>query len=273
MNDALGDRMKQYEDAYRFKLPRKTNVVIRVDGRAFHTYTKNCKRPYDNDLMSDMDQTAMALCEQIQGAKFAYVQSDEISIWVNDCDDINTTAWFDNNLQKMASIAASIATAEFNLCRNMRKLDHLKEHDLKQMTPLECLCIINSGTLANFDARVWIIPAFTEVANYFKWRSDDCSRNSVQMLARSLYSHKELEGKKTTELKNLIKAKGSDWDALEAKYKNGRVVLKEKRPDSRIVKGEVINFERSVWVSKGVEDTSFAYFLHLTMLNTTKSYG
>jgi tRNA(His) 5'-end guanylyltransferase len=121
MKDELGDRMKEfYEDRTRFKLVRRTNTIIRVDGKAFHTYTKGLKRPFDQGLMDDMDATAEFLCQNIQGAKFAYVQSDEISILITDYDDISTHAWFDGNLQKMSSIAASLATARFNQLRMAR---------------------------------------------------------------------------------------------------------------------------------------------------------
>ena len=118
--DNLGDRMKGYEDTFRYYLPKKTNLILRIDGKAFHSYTKNCKRPFDDNLMDDMNQTAIKLCEEIQGAKLAYVQSDEISILITDYDDIKTSAWFDNNLQKIVSVSASIATAEFNKQRTIR---------------------------------------------------------------------------------------------------------------------------------------------------------
>jgi len=109
--DSLGDRMKSfYEDRFRLQLPRRTNILIRIDGKAFHTYTKGLNRPYDTDLMDDMNETTKFLCENIQGAKMGYVQSDEISILITDYDDIDTQGWFDYNLQKMCSISASLAT-------------------------------------------------------------------------------------------------------------------------------------------------------------------
>jgi tRNA(His) guanylyltransferase len=124
MKDQLGDRMKDfYEDRTRYKLARRTNTIIRIDGKAFHTYTKGLQRPFDQGLMEDMDKTTEYLCQNIQGAKFGYVQSDEISILITDYDDIDTHAWFDGNLQKMASIAASLATAKFNQLRIMRHME------------------------------------------------------------------------------------------------------------------------------------------------------
>lgn len=198
--------MKGYEDAYRIKLPRRTNVMIRVDGKAFHSYTRDCRKPFDDVLMALMNKTAISLCHEIQGAKLAYVQSDEISIWVTDYDKIETNAWFDNNLQKMASVTASIATSEFNACK--MALDKIEG--------------------ANFDSRVWIIPELAEVANYFLWRSQDCARNSLQMFARSFFSHKELEGKNTSEIHEMLHNIGENWANLNMEYKNGRIIQKNK---------------------------------------------
>src|SRR5882724_7672228 len=116
--DTLGDRMKaDYENRTRFLLPRRTYTVIRVDGKAFHTYTRNCRRPFDEDLMSAMDAAMAGLCASIEGARLGYVQSDEISIVVTDFGSTQTEAWFDGNVQKIASITASIATVHFNRAR------------------------------------------------------------------------------------------------------------------------------------------------------------
>lgn len=248
--DSLGDRMKEnYENRTRIMLPRRTNMIIRVDGRAFHTYTRNCKKPYDDDLMDDMNATAIALCEGIQGAKLAYVQSDEISILVTDYDDINTCAWFDGNLQKICSISASIATAEFNKARMLR--NYVAWQANKPSTyPTELV-------MANFDSRVFIIPETAEVANYFLWRCQDASRNSLQMLARSLYSHNELEGKNSSELHDLIHAKGDNWNNLAPKYKRGRLIMKR----------QTLSGDKTIrhdWIVTDIPDThSFEYWKNL----------
>ena len=163
MKDQLGDRMKDfYEDRTRYKLARRTNTIIRIDGKAFHAYTKGLNRPFDQGLMEDMNKTTEYLCQNIQGAKFGFVQSDEISILLTDYDDITTHAWFDGNLQKMASIAASLATAKFNqlrmtrFCRNnVDPMESLASSMMDQtMSPGE----IENFKLAMFDARVFQIP-------------------------------------------------------------------------------------------------------------------
>src|SRR5271166_2006304 len=129
--DALGDRMKRYEDITRFKLPPRTYTLLRVDGRAFHTWTRGLAKPYDQLLMKIMDKTAIALCEEIAGAQFAFVQSDEISILAVDFLEIGTQAWFDGLVQKWCSVAAAIATATFNaevVAENI-EYDHILDED------------------------------------------------------------------------------------------------------------------------------------------------
>lgn len=201
MKDQIGDRMKLfYEDRTRYALMRKAYTIIRIDGKAFHTYTKGLKRPFDDQLMDDMDVTAAYICQNIQGAKFAFVQSDEISVLITDFDDINTGAWFEGNLQKMCSVSASLATAKFN-----------------QLRP---------GKIALFDSRVFQMPSKTEVENYFIWRQQDTTRNSISSVAQSLYSHKELNGKSNGEKQELIYQKGINWNDYAPKYKRGRLIEK-----------------------------------------------
>lgn len=237
MKDALGDRIKsQYEDRTRHFLPRRTYTIIRVDGKAFHTLTKGFQRPFDRNLMRMMDQTAIALCKEIQGACFAYTQSDEISILLTDFTKITTNAWFDGNIQKMVSIAAACATAAFN--REM-----LIQHN-------------GSSPMAMFDARVFTIPDPVEVENYFIWRQNDASRNSVQMAARAVFSHKELEGKSIPQLHEMLHTKGLNWNNYTSGEKRGRCIVKEQVDKAAEYKGfqngqaaSPENIMRNQWVS------------------------
>jgi len=225
MKDQLGDRMKDfYEDRTRFKLALPTNTIIRLYGKAFHTYTKGLQRPFDIGLIEDMNKTTEFLCQNIQGAKFGYVQSDEISILLTDYDDITTHAWFDGNLQKMASIAASLATAKFNQLRMARSCwdgndvdGYLDADDLEKFK------------LAHFDARVFQIPYQEEVLNYFIWRQQDATRNSISSVAQSLYSHRELERKKTDEMQEMIFQKGINWNDYTPREKRGSVIRKVEK--------------------------------------------
>ena len=218
MRDELGERMKgQYEDRTRFFVPRRTYTIIRLDGKAFHTYTKGLLKPFDHDLNTDIDKAIIGMMPHIQGAVFAYTQSDEISVLVTDFGLPTTSAWFDGNVQKMASVSASIITAQFNKERWER--DAL----LNRATP-------DFEDIAYFDSRVFTIPDPTEVMNYFIWRNQDCSRNSVSMLAQSMFSHKQLQGKSTTEMIEMIKQKDGgafQWDSLNQDLRFGRLIVKE----------------------------------------------
>lgn len=230
MNDSLGDRMKLYEGITRTVLPRRTNTMLRIDGKSFHTYTKNCKRPFDDDLIEDMNKTAIYLCENIMGAKLGYVQSDEITIWLTDYDGLTTEPFFGGQVQKITSVVASMAAAKFNQLRMIR---------------LPLGSGIDNQPLAAFDCRVWTISELAEVANCFLWRCQDASRNSLQMYARSLYSHKELEGKNSQDMHDMIHEKGHNWNDLRPDYKRGRV----------ITYGEVYK-----WQASGAKDHTFAYW-------------
>ena len=246
MKDPLGDRMKDfYEDRTRYKLARRTNTIIRIDGKAFHTYTKGLKRPFDEGLMEDMNKTTEYLCQNIQGAKFGYVQSDEISILITDYDDISTHAWFDANLQKMASIAASLATAEFNRLRLIRKMN---------TTVATAGSILEQFKHAMFDARVFQIPYQEEVLNYFIWRQQDATRNSISSVAQSLYSTKELHGKKTNDMQEMIFQKGINWNDYKPREKRGSLIRKVERVYARqgepIMDGKtrvIESYKRSKW--------------------------
>lgn len=210
--DALGERMKgDYEGRTQTHLLRRSYTMIRLDGKAFHSYTKGFKRPYDLGLMRIMDQTALRLCESIQQAKLAYVQSDEISILLTDFDTPQTDAWFDGNVQKIVSISASIATVAFN---NGMYLDE------------EILA--NMDKEAFFDSRVFTLPSHDEVLNYLIWRQQDATRNSIQMGAQSMYKHQELHKKNTSDLQEMMWQKGQNWNDYPVGFKRGRLILKER---------------------------------------------
>jgi tRNA(His) guanylyltransferase len=255
MRDELGDRMKKYyEDRTRILLPRRTYTIIRIDGKAFHTYTRGLKRPFDDGLIDDMDATACYLCKNIQGAKFAFVQSDEISVLMTDFEAITTDAWFDGNIQKIASIAASLATAKFNQLRMLRNFINLDVNvDAHGITAYNMSIenIINQK-LAEFDARVFTIPSDVEVENYFIWRQQDTVRNSISSVAQTLYSHKELEGKNMSEQQEMIFQKGTNWNDFAPKYKRGRFIAKvvvEKTTDKLSPYIKDATYIRNEWQS------------------------
>ena len=216
MHDDLGDRMKsQYENRTRYLLPRRTYTIIRIDGKAFHSYTKDLNKPFDEDLINDMNQTTIELCKNIQGSKFGFVQSDEISILLTDFETINTDAWFDGNIQKIVSVSASIATSSFNLLRLER---YLNQNVLFGFAKKQ----------AQFDSRVLVIPDPIEVENYFIWRQKDAVRNSISMVAQSLYSHKQLNCKSQSDMQEMCFQKGVNWNDMPDGFKRGRTIIKEE---------------------------------------------
>lgn len=244
MNDELGNRMKEnYENRTRYLLPRRTYTILRLDGKAFHTYTKGLKRPFDRGLIADMDAAIVAMLPQLQGVVFAYTQSDEISILLTDFEKETTSAWFDGNLQKMCSVAASIITAEFNKYRMWRS--HIIYDTLDSIyDTLGSPFPFDKYNMAYFDCRVFTIPDRIEVMNYFRWRQQDCIRNSVSMVAQSNFSHKELQNKSQSDMHEMLHNKGVNWatDFTDGE-KNGRVIVKEKY--------KVGEIERTRWVAKG----------------------
>jgi tRNA(His) 5'-end guanylyltransferase len=271
--DALGSRMKEnYENRTRIQLPRRTYTIIRIDGKAFHTYTRGLQRPFDEGLIADMDETAIYLCKNIQGAKFGFVQSDEISILVTDFDTLTTDAWFDGNIQKIVSISASMATAKFNQLRMTRIIKNsirVEGDGIVHITPYEKE-ILNMK-LAEFDARTFTIPSSTEVANYMIWRQVDTVRNSISSVAQSLYSAKELHGKNTNDMQEMIFQKGINWNDYDPKYKRGRFIFKQEYevvPDIKLPEGTpqpdcFSTVIRSRWVSDEcptfTQDMEFLY--------------
>lgn len=207
MKDALGERMKRYyEDPQRVTLPRQTNVILRVDGRAFHQFTKGLERPYCRPLADALDASALALCESMTGCRFAYGQSDEYSFLLVDYETDKSKMWFDGNLQKMVSVAASTFAAVF-----ARRFP--------------------SEQVASFDCRALVIPRAEEVEKYFLWRQLDASANSLNMLASAHYSHAELLGKTEAEKHELLHAKGLNWAKEPADFKRGRAILRAENGD------------------------------------------
>jgi tRNA(His) guanylyltransferase len=200
-NSALGDRMKRYEATTRTLLPRRTYTITRVDGRAFHSYLRNAAKPYDQTFMTDMDTVAEALCTEIAGARFAYTQSDEISILSTDFGSHNTEPWFGGVIAKQLSISAALATAVLNERR--------------------------PGTRALFDARVFTISDPVEVANYFLWRQRDAVRNSISMAAQAHFPHRRLHGVNSGGMQELLWSEaGVNWNDYPDGFKRGRVAVR-----------------------------------------------
>lgn len=206
--DSLGDRMKTYEAVPKVFLTRRMPVIVRVDGRAFHTYTKKADKPFDDVLMNCMLESARFVAKEMQGFKIGYIQSDEASFVMTDYDSIETEAWFANNLQKIVSISASCMTASFSRFMRMFNCDRYQG-------------------IATFDARAFVVPQ-EEVANYLLWRAKDWERNSLQMYARSCFSQKQLHGKKREDMHDMLKTVGKNWATdIDDRAKNGSFIFRD----------------------------------------------
>lgn len=216
--DSLGDRMKEnYENRSKTYLTRRTPCIIRLDGKAFHTFTKGFQKPYDEVFHEAMNSTLQYLCKNIQGCKFGYTQSDEISLLLTDYDTINTDAWFDYNVQKMCSIAASMATLQFNYFFNL-EVDRRTIGRPKDDYAIALFKARNKGAM--FDARCFNIPE-SEILNCYIWRQQDANRNAIQMLGQTHFSHSELHKKNTNEIQEMLWQKGINFNDMPTEFKRG----------------------------------------------------
>lgn len=238
--DSLSDRMKEnYENRAKTYLMRRTPVIIRCDGKSFGNFTRGLKKPYDEIFRGAMIDTMKYLCENIQGCKLGYTQSDEITLLLTDYDTLTTAAWFDNGVQKICSVAASMATLAFNKAfreysrGTLRRINECftctKEEEKYAVALEKCL---DKGAM--FDARCFNIPE-DEVTNCFIWREQDATRNAVQMLGQCYFSQKELNGKSTDEIKNMLTTeKGVNFGDMPAEFKYGVCCIKKTMQDERV---------------------------------------
>ena len=229
--DDLGTRMKTfYEEIPKTKLMRRCPVTIRIDGKAFHTFTRGFQKPFDEVLIEAMQKTMKYLCENIQGCVLGYTQSDEITLILVDYKKLNSSAWFDYEVQKMCSIAASMATMAFNrffmyeyeeFNRWVNEGNPTDEDRRLNDIYYDAMC---KGAM--FDARCFNIPK-EEVTNLIYWRQLDASRNSIQMVGQANFSHKELQNKSCNQIQDmLMEQKGINWNDLPTYQKRGACCIK-----------------------------------------------
>lgn len=225
--DSLGDRMKEYyENRAKTYLVRRMPVIIRLDGKAFHTFTKGFKRPYDEIFHNTMNNTMKYLCEHIQGCKLGYTQSDEITLLLTDYDTLTTDAWFNYGMQKVCSVAASMATMAFNKFFSDEYKNYMYSFSFKDRKPTEeekkyMDNLYSKIGIAMFDARVFNIPQ-EEVTNCFIWRQQDATRNAIQMLGQCNFSHRELHGKTCNDIQDMLMTqKGINFNDMPVEFKRG----------------------------------------------------
>lgn len=275
VHDDLGTRMKEfYEGVPKTRLMRRTPVAIRIDGKAFHTFTRGFKRPFDEILIKSMQETTQYLCEHIQGCVLGYTQSDEITLILVDYKNLDSSAWFDYEVQKLCSISASMATMAFNkfftdninmiMChfhfgenidREIVKEEYgLTDADLeigsdfweKRWT----LYQHRMGT-AMFDARAFNIPR-EEVTNLIYWRQLDATRNSIQMVGQANFSHRKLQGKSCSMIQDMLhEEKGINWDDFPTHLKRGSCVIKTREVDTEATNRPHWAIDKDIPIFKG----------------------
>ena len=242
VNDELGMRMKNfYENRSKTALMRRMPVAIRIDGKAFHTFTRGFKKPFDTILIAAMQETMKYLCENIQGCVLGYTQSDEITLILKDYTKLETDAWFDYEVQKICSVSASMATMAFN--KNFQYLvkKALNNHDINIF---EYSDIYSRDAM--FDARCFNIPK-EEVTNLIYWRQLDATRNSIQMVGQAYFSHKELQNKSCNNIQDMLwEEKDINWNAYPTTLKRGSCCIKSE-------KGWIIDNEIPIFKNEGRE--------------------
>lgn len=243
LRDEMGERMKNfYENRAKTYLIRNTPVIIRVDGNAFHTLTKGMEKPFDNVLMETMQETMVEMCKEIGGCVFGYTQSDEISLLLVDYKRLNSDAWYDYGVEKLASRAASKATNKFNQIFKKKAEEAIKNSELDEKVVRAYKKAIAKG--AEFDGRCFNVPK-EEVTNYFFWRQLDASTNSVAMLAQSQFSPSELHKKSWSDMQDMLMIeKGINWNKYSTSVKRGICCKKV----IKVVTGKNgTKTERNVW--------------------------
>jgi tRNA(His) 5'-end guanylyltransferase len=256
VNDELGIRMKTYyEQIPKTKLMRRTPVAIRIDGKAFHTFTKGFQKPFDEVLIKSMQATMKYLCKNIQGCVLGYHQSDEITLILVDYKNLNSDAWFDYEVQKMCSIAASMATMAFNrffaneCCQWFENNIDWSDPDVVAADE-DIKKLFNAYTKAcekgaMFDARVFNIPK-EEVMNLLYWRQLDATRNSIQMVGQANFSHNQLHGKNCSNIQDMLMLeKGINWNDYPTHLKRGSCCIKKPFKTNEGTEQEAI---RNKWV-------------------------
>lgn len=221
-----GDFFKSKEEETGSVLKPKGYFVIRLDGKAFHTFTGKLKKPFDSSLSEAMITTTKALCSHVQNIKIAYTQSDEISLILSDLDEEKTQLWFEGKVQKMVSVAASVATATFN-----RSFRHPE------------------GVLAFFDARVFRLETLEEVYEYLNWRRKDAYKNAVTLISLKHFSHKQIDKCHTDKKIEMIESKGDSVNNYHQGLLLGFIIEKEMRKlpftNRKTQKTELV--ERAFW--------------------------
>lgn len=227
--DSLGNRMRGYENVNRNYLLKRTPVILRLDGKTFHTFTRGFKKPFDDILVKTMQGTMKYLCENIQGCVLGYTHSDEITLVLIDYKKLNSCGWFDYNIQKCASISASMATMAFNK-EFKNQVAAYKERQPKLWLSIKdnyyqtLYAATKKGAM--FDSRVFNVPK-EDVINCILWRQNDATKNSINMVGHANFSQNQLHKKSCNEIQDMLMLqKGINWNDFPTHLKRGSCCIK-----------------------------------------------
>lgn len=272
---SLEDKCLYYRGLGEYRLLPNSYVMVMLDGRSFSHMVKNrFQKPFDDDFIRMMNETAKYVCKNVQGAKFAYVQSDEISIVLTDFDTPTTDAFFGNRLSKLHSIIASLATAKFNQLMLSYHIERnaydncLFDSENTIYSANDAVRAIDNAPLYQFDCKCWNVPTYNDVFAWFLYRNIDCTKNSKQQTAQTYLPHKELMGKTTdVQIEYLKEVKDIDWNDFTANKKWGRFIWKCEK---ELVNPQGEPYTRYVWeVFDGVDlstENGRAFFHNLNVI-------
>lgn len=252
VQDQLGTRMKNfYENVPKTRLMRRTPVMIRIDGKSFHTFTKNFNKPFDNVLIKTMQDTMKYLCENIQGCVFGFTQSDEITLVLVDYKKLNSCAWFDYEVQKMCSISASMTTMAFNKFFAQNVDEYNSNPNSSGVQANWYIAAKSKGAM--FDSRCFNVPK-EEVTNFVYWRQLDATRNSIQMVGQANFSHKQLQNKTCNMIQDMLfTEKGINWNDLPVIMKRGSACIKDEKGHWFV--------DTEMPILKTTEDVDYRYYV------------
>ena len=254
----LEDKCQYYRSLTDYKILPNSNILVMLDGKNFSSLIKNhFKKPFDDDFIDMMNKTAQFLCENVLGCKFAYTQSDEISLLITDYDTPETDIFFGGRICKIQSILASMATSEFNRWFNLYNINKYCNDKISINPNWEVVQeVMKNMKLAQFDCKVWPVPSQNDAFAWFLYRQLDCVKNSKQQTAQTYIPHKELLGKSADEqIQMLFNYKFINWNTFDDKYKYGRFVYKvEKDFTTTLPNGETINYTRNKFTPVGAFD-------------------
>lgn len=246
----LKEKSKFFQERRNYLIDTDKYILVHVDGRSFSKMVKNkFRKPFDDNFIEMMNQTAVYLCENVQGCQLAYVQSDEISLLIKK-NNPEGDVFFGGRLCKMQSIIASLASAKFNqlmMIYNITGEDGTCDVYMDNTEIVdEIVNVIHDSPLYQFDCKVWDVDSANDAMAWFLFRNIDCIRNSKQQTAQTYLTHKELIGLDTDkQIELLLNKTNVDWNTFDCGKKYGRLVYKKEFDVETTINGKTIQYKRN----------------------------